>query len=617
VEEGFVNRAEWDRVRKATQKWHGYIKKASALIQRGVPETDVEYKKLVEQGTEIAPTTETKDPIINNMLKGWEGQDLYRYLANTVARRKVGEKKYYNEYSQKEASLFLLRAGIDGIRYPTGSLSGIKDSESQNYVVFDESAIEIEEHIQFSLKEQKERAKTYTERLRETPEFKEFVKQSEKQDDFTSYAPGILKWGKKKLGRGYVDNDMKWYNKGLEVPYELGKKWVSTGKLFKGELTGHEKRNEMSYDFYEGDKLFKLGEAQKQYKEWHKSKQEKFDALAWKWDGKKFPKKDVPTDWRKETEEAGVVYTEIDTKHYDEVESYLQKQGVEQDIIDVYLTMRKTYDWVHVHAQHAMMSVTNDPELVTELRSEISRVHNYLPHNRRGDAHITITKKDKETGHIKTVYDEYFYSRKENLLKREGNQVENRVKQWLKDAIDSGELSGKVSDYRINPRRKVRRTPDEVFNMIDVAALQQILKEAATELETSRVQYEADRLYNKDIVSTKKEALELARKRLRGDLEKGLSKAVSNVLKSRGWAGHAIGRKGIPGHETKDIWGITFEYLTGYAGFVTKMERAKHHVEVLNEVDASLNPMYATCLPIKTQLTGQLTRLGGCFLLNI
>jgi len=57
-------------------------------------------------------------------------------------------KSIYNDLvgifgSPKEASLFLLRAGIDGIRYPSGSLSGIKDSDAYNYVVFDPRAVTV------------------------------------------------------------------------------------------------------------------------------------------------------------------------------------------------------------------------------------------------------------------------------------------------------------------------------------------------------------------------------------------------------------------------------------------------------------------------------------------
>jgi len=47
----------------------------------------------------------------------------------------------------KAASEFLLRAGIDGIKYPTGYQSKGSHTESYNYVVFDDKAIEIAEHI--------------------------------------------------------------------------------------------------------------------------------------------------------------------------------------------------------------------------------------------------------------------------------------------------------------------------------------------------------------------------------------------------------------------------------------------------------------------------------------
>ena len=53
---------------------------------------------------------------------------------------------------EKEASLFLLEAGIDGIKYPAESISRGATSDTArgfNYVVFDENAITIEERIQF------------------------------------------------------------------------------------------------------------------------------------------------------------------------------------------------------------------------------------------------------------------------------------------------------------------------------------------------------------------------------------------------------------------------------------------------------------------------------------
>ena len=44
----------------------------------------------------------------------------------------------------KEASLFLLRAGIDGIKYKAGTLSGMEDEEGYNYVIFNADDITIE-----------------------------------------------------------------------------------------------------------------------------------------------------------------------------------------------------------------------------------------------------------------------------------------------------------------------------------------------------------------------------------------------------------------------------------------------------------------------------------------
>lgn len=54
--------------------------------------------------------------------------------------------------SDKDVSLFLLRAGIDGIKYPAESISRGATSDTArgfNYVVFDENAVKIQEAVQF------------------------------------------------------------------------------------------------------------------------------------------------------------------------------------------------------------------------------------------------------------------------------------------------------------------------------------------------------------------------------------------------------------------------------------------------------------------------------------
>jgi hypothetical protein len=74
-----------------------------------------------------------------------------------VSQSNKGSSVYNNisEYqfnSQKETSLFLLRAGVDGIKYPAESIARGATSDTArgfNYVVFDENAVSIEEVIKF------------------------------------------------------------------------------------------------------------------------------------------------------------------------------------------------------------------------------------------------------------------------------------------------------------------------------------------------------------------------------------------------------------------------------------------------------------------------------------
>jgi hypothetical protein len=60
----------------------------------------------------------------------YTGKNLYRDISKRLG-------------SDKAASEFLLKSGIDGIDYPAGSLSGVKSS-ARNYVVFDPEAVTID-----------------------------------------------------------------------------------------------------------------------------------------------------------------------------------------------------------------------------------------------------------------------------------------------------------------------------------------------------------------------------------------------------------------------------------------------------------------------------------------
>jgi hypothetical protein len=77
----------------------------------------------------------TKEEMVGKVMM-LSGQQLYDYLRNNIFSK------------PKDTSLFLLEAGIDGIQYPTNSLSSkpIKeDNDRFNYVVFDDRAISVED----------------------------------------------------------------------------------------------------------------------------------------------------------------------------------------------------------------------------------------------------------------------------------------------------------------------------------------------------------------------------------------------------------------------------------------------------------------------------------------
>lgn len=89
------------------------------------PETDLEFE-------------DAQDLIDHIKFQKYTGEEIYQLLSG------------YR--TPKEASMLLLSVGVDGIKYPAESISRGATSDTArafNYVVFDENAITIEEHIQF------------------------------------------------------------------------------------------------------------------------------------------------------------------------------------------------------------------------------------------------------------------------------------------------------------------------------------------------------------------------------------------------------------------------------------------------------------------------------------
>ena len=123
---------EWDKLVSADN----IIKINKALEQRGIPATPKKYMEVGFDGRVSA---------------GMKGRDVYSELV------KIFGDEYKVEWG-KQASLFLLENGIDGIKYPAESISRGATSDTArgfNYVVFDENAVSIEEVIKFQKEAEK------------------------------------------------------------------------------------------------------------------------------------------------------------------------------------------------------------------------------------------------------------------------------------------------------------------------------------------------------------------------------------------------------------------------------------------------------------------------------
>ncbi|HNV19989.1 MAG TPA: hypothetical protein PKJ52_10125, partial [Rectinema sp.] len=70
------------------------------------------------------------------------------YFAVSQGLQYYGGKEYKHA-GDKQASEFLLRAGIDGIKYPVNAMSGGKGEKGYNYVVFDADQIQIKDHTRY------------------------------------------------------------------------------------------------------------------------------------------------------------------------------------------------------------------------------------------------------------------------------------------------------------------------------------------------------------------------------------------------------------------------------------------------------------------------------------
>lgn len=93
-----------------------------------------------------AEENEWKESDVEDLMDGFGLSDAYRGQPETFGS--IYDLIADTIGGQKKASEFLLNAGIDGIKYQSGTLSGmVNDSDFDNYVIFDQNVVKIQETL--------------------------------------------------------------------------------------------------------------------------------------------------------------------------------------------------------------------------------------------------------------------------------------------------------------------------------------------------------------------------------------------------------------------------------------------------------------------------------------
>lgn len=78
--------------------------------------------------------------------------------------------------------------------------------------------------------------------------------------------------------------------------------------------------------------------------------------------------------------------------------------------------------------------------------------------------------------------------------------------------------------------------------------------------------------------------------KLTPEVEQGVMQALANSLKERGFGRQFIQQKNIPGFESDDFHRVLGNYISGAAGFISKLKAAPEHVKALGAIDAKQQP---------------------------
>lgn len=282
--------------------------------------------------------------------------------------------------------------------------------------------------------------------------------------------------------------------------------------------------------------------------------------FIWQWEGKAIPElkgvskfKAAPTGPGTPTHVVGATatrqYMELNPKFYAGYRAWLGKQGLDPKVADTYFAIRETLDGAFLQAYNKMLGMKDvGDDLIRDQLTNLNAVPNYFPHHRYGKYYVALydTKGD-------TLYREHYDALTPTLAGATGRKRIAELRKQYPGAMRA-------------EAKPVRHMPEELFeHPIDTNALQQIASAAAAEVGKSDP-------------------------RLAEQLRQELEAATADIVRSRGWGAHGIGRKNVPGHETEMIERVLYDYLAGLTGWATKIDAAQDMSKTLGKMRSLEDP---------------------------
>lgn len=339
--------------------------------------------------------------------------------------------------------------------------------------------------------------------------------------------------------RDLIDSgDMTSVQAGFGLPHWSAKLHAGFKKVYDVQLTRSERRNRMFQESVDEVSTLMNGKLSEE------QEQELAD-FVWKWDGKQI--EELNGHKKLITEDGELIVNPEWQKGY---EAWLSRRRLSSEVKEAMLELRSSLDADLIRAYNSMNRIDgiNKSDLEAYL-SEMGQQHNYFPHHRYGDYYVQGRKQNAD-GKYETIYRAHFDAATDDLARAEAQGKLSELKRQHPD-----------TEWTLGKNEQL--SPDVFGAPIDPQAMTQIIAAAA------------DRIGDSDHAK---------------EVQKQLSKAVSDVIKTRGWAAHSIKRQDIEGFEKENLRRVLYDYKQGLTGWISKMEASSEFTKALGDIDAKKHP---------------------------